>query len=200
MDFVELSIAELREKSNQLAQLVAADWRPDTRAYLAKGGYIIGLEMSRALEAELMEFSARRSGDDAKNAIAGFLLRCPKTLKRLLRGLEIRFRLRKGCEINRQKDIYRTRRFPDPKKAEKILIVDDSADTGASLKSAMELAKRDFPSADIKIAVINTFDEARKQIRIDWYLYENCLLGTPASKDNPEYKTFLAIYQNELPL
>lgn len=196
MDFVELSIESLREESKHLARLVAKDWHPDTVVYLAKGGYLIGLEVAAFFEADLLEISAHRSGDSAKSHASSLLPKLPRFLRHALREFEISKRLKTDNGKTQKKSMFITDRYLLNKSPKKLLIVDDSADTGNSLKNAKELLSKEYPESEIKIAVLNCFDEAQQNIKIDWWLMLNTLLSTPASKDNEEFSLFINSYNS----
>lgn len=198
MDFVELSIESLREESRRLAALVEINWKPDAVVYLAKGGYLIGLEVADYFGADLLEISAHRSGDSTKERTSNILAKLPFFIRHGLREFEIRHRLKADSGKTQNKTMYITDRYLLKKTPKNILIVDDSADTGNSLKSARELLLCKYPESNIKIAVFNCFDAAKKNVQIDWYLLRNCLVGTPASKDNSEYQLFIDFYTRSL--
>lgn len=195
MDFVELSIESLREESRRLAGLIAKDWQPDLVIYLAKGGYLIGEEVASFFNVGLLEFDANRTGDKSKQNLAKILGKLPKCIRKKLRESELKTRFKADNSQTQSKTLHLTKRYQISINPMRVLIVDDSADTGSSLLSAKKLTEALFPNVEIKIATLNVFDEALLRVQIDWYLYANCLLGTPASKDNKEYLNFLSLYQ-----
>jgi len=198
VDFVELSIESLREESKRLAGIIAKDWQPDLVIYLAKGGFLIGEEIAIYFNAGLLEFDVHRTGDKVKQNSAIILSKLPKYIRKKLRESELKTRFKADNGQTQSKTLHLTKRYQISINPMRVLIVDDSADTGSSLLSAKNLAEALFPNVEIKIATLNVFDEALLRVQIDWYLYANCLLGTPASKDNKDYKKFLNLYENVL--
>ncbi|MRX82333.1 phosphoribosyltransferase [Eggerthella guodeyinii] len=199
MRFIEYSVESLLAESRKLASLVGAEYEPDAIAYLAKGGYLIGGTFSRFFDAPLIEMAATRSGDPAKRVVASVLQSLPKGIKRLMREIEAYARIKEKADpAVDSRSIEITGRYPVPKKAKRVLIVDDSVDTGASLLLAMGLIRQAFPNAEIRSTAINVFTASQKAVNVDWALYENVLLSTPASKDNREYEKFKALYAEAL--
>lgn len=195
MDFVELSIESLREESRRLAALIAKDWQPDTVAYLAKGGYLIGLEIAEYFDADLLEISAHRSGDSTKEKTSNLLSKLPKKIRYLLRLIEIKTRLNNDSDKSQQNTMCLTDKFKLHKRPDRLLMVDDSADTGTSIKLAYDLLVSLYPDCTIKVAVLNSFQKANESNLISWRLYTNTLLSTPSSKDNRNYSAFLELYK-----
>jgi len=78
----------------------------------------------------------------------------------------------------------------------KLLIVDDSVDTGRSMLAVRELVKLKFPNCEIKTASLNVMSKSKGVIKIDYTVYEDKILRTPMSKDSKEYKIFIKLYNN----
>lgn len=196
MEFVEYSLASLCREAVRLAVLVQENgYRPDCVAYLARGGWIIGEIVASHFFAPVVELSVQRSGNLTKEKSSGLLQRLPRSLRKTLREWEIAIRLssrQKG--ESRHGALQLTDRYSIPSGISKVLLVDDSADTGYSVAAAVDELSLVFPDAEIRTAVINAFAVAKGNAHIDWCLYENRLLGTPSSKDNREYDDFVARY------
>ena len=197
MEFIEYSLESLRDESICLAEMVEGDgYRPDCVAYLARGGWVIGEAVAGHFGAPLIELSAHRSGDAAKERGASLLARLPKVAKKTLREWEIRRRLSTDSGEAQRKSVRLTERYQVPSSAERVLLVDDSADTGASISAAMEQIERLFPGSDVRVAVINSFAPARDAVRLDWSLHIDCLLCTPMSKDSRDYLRVCREYES----
>lgn len=195
MRFLEYSLESYRAESERLAQLVQkAGYQPDCVAYLARGAWQIGGVCSDWFGVPLVELSAHRSGDAAKEEAHSALAALPSWAKHLVRRLEVAWRLSRGDNSQQEKSCRLTDRFPLPERAEHVLLVDDSADTGTSIKAAKNLLGELFPSAEVRVAVINSFEPARQTGLVDWNLHEDCLPSTPMSKDNRDYERACAEY------
>lgn len=197
MRFVELSEESLRRESRKLAESVGKEFSPDAVAYLAKGGFLVGVEVSRYFDVPLIELSSRRSGDGAKELARGTLRILPRFLKHALREVEVHLRLARRSEgraSKQGKTMRITERYELPLSAGSILIVDDSVDTGTSMRVAKSVLGALYPGAHIEIAAINVFSASAKTVEVGYGNFTDCLLSTPASKDNKDYQRFLRLY------
>lgn len=195
VDFVELSSDELRADSRRLAELVESDgYCPDCVSYLARGGLIIGEEVASFFDAPLVELSSHRSGDKVKSRVTVILCRLPRWLKKALRKREMSRRFASDRGTAQETSLEVTGRYEIPPKASRILLVDDSADTGSSIGAARSLLRKLFPYATVHVAVINAFHRAIEGGNVDWWIREDTLLCTPSSKDSKEYRDFIKKY------
>lgn len=196
MEFIEYSLESLRDESIRLAKLVEKDgYRPDCVAYLARGGWIIGETVAEYFRVPVIELSAHRSGDSIKERSSSLLAKLPSSVRKLLRELEINHRLKHDDGKSQHKTVRVTERYPIPEGVTRVLLVDDSADTGASIAMALSTLKTMFSKAVVRVAVINTFSKALESTYLDWWLYEEYLLSLPSSKDSKEYDHFAVLYE-----
>lgn len=194
VEFIEYSLEGLRDESIRLAKLVERDgYRPDCVAYLARGGWIIGETVAEYFGVPVVELSAHRSGDSAKGRLPFLLSKLPRSVRKFLRELEISRRLKHDDGKSQYKTICVTERYPIPEDINRILLVDDSADTGASVIAAVRELSRLFSTSEVRSAVLNVF--AGSKAWIDWHLHRDCLLCLPSSKDNAEYSLFVRQYE-----
>ena len=195
MKFLEYSLESYRVESERLAKKVElAGYQPDCVAYLARGAWQIGDACANWFGVPLVELSAHRSGDAVKDDAHSVLSALPSCLKHLVRRVEIAWRLSRRDNSQQEKSCRLADRFPVPDHVGFLLLVDDSADTGTSIKAARRLLHELFPSAELRVAVINSFPPAREAKLIDWSLHEDCLTSTPMSKDNRDYERACAAY------
>jgi len=190
--YIELSIKELREKSNELAFQISKSYKPDVVLFIAKGAYLIGDEISRYYDIPLLEITAERNGGKAKEVARPVLKFLPKELKIFLRKLE----LKSGFHTkNNKRNIYLKddRYLIDSKN---ILIVDDSIDSGNTSKDVFSFIKGNFPNSNVKFAVLNYFEKSTNVFRADYFLYKDTIIMGPMSKDSKEYGDFLNLYNS----
>ncbi len=76
----------------------------------------------------------------------------------------------------------------------KILLVDDSVDSGNSIKLSKEALKNYFSKAEIKTAVFNFMTKSTE--KVDYYLYQNTMICGLWSNDSKENKKFNQLYNN----
>lgn len=192
MKIKQLSMREITELSKFWAEEIKKTYRPDCVIYVARGGFLIGRELAECFEVPLIAVSASRSGDGAKKLLSAIAPFIPEKIKDLARLAELRMNIHKS---NSKRDI----RLPDGdtgvRKAKEILIVDDSVDTGNTIKTVKNAVQGIAPHANIRIAALNVWEEAGNIIQIDYSLFSDTILKTPMSKDNREYRQFLREYE-----
>jgi hypoxanthine phosphoribosyltransferase len=197
MDYLELSLESLRIESIHLAKNIATSFRPDIVVYVAKGGYLIGKDIAEYFQIPYLGIYAQREGNEAKAKLASVLKRLPRVITKFLRQVELKSGLHKTVK---ERQI-----FWDPddnclekiKDAHKILLVDDSVDTGYSMKNILPYVfKAVAEPIEIRIAAINVWSKSESIIRTDFYNYRDTIIATPMSNDSREHDQFLQQYAN----
>ena len=74
------------------------------------------------------------------------------------------------------------------------MLVDDSVDTGYSIKCAKEVIEKYFNKAEVRVAALNYFDKSEKIVVTNYYLYNEKMLLGPWSNDSSENKKYLQEY------
>lgn len=192
MEIKKLSIREITELSRSWAEEIEKTYRPDCVVYVAKAGFLIGRELANYFEIPLVAVSASRSGDNAKRLLSGAGPLIPERIKDAARLLELKTKIHR---FNSERNIM----WPDGdsgvKSAGKILIVDDSADTGNTIAAVKNAVHQSAPHANIRLAALNVWGESKNNIIVDYSLFSDTILKTPMSKDNREHKQFLLEYE-----
>lgn len=193
MDCLELSIESLKSKCFTWTKELKKQYSPDIIIYVAKAGYLIGKEMSSGFGVPLIGINAERKGNNLKTVLQPLLKFIPTKLRYLIIKTELKSGIHKKAT---ERNIY----FKDNIKGinieniKNILIVDDSVDTGYSIKAVKDVVQKAFKNADIKVAALNVWDKSEEIIKTDYALYKNTIIKAPMSKDSKEYKEFLRIY------
>ena len=73
----------------------------------------------------------------------------------------------------------------------KILIVDDSADTGLSLLKAKHEIQKLTPESEIKIFCYCVISLSEKRIDVDYFKYRDTIVITGTSRYSDEHEAFL---------
>lgn len=124
----------------------------------------------------------------------------PRFLTKLLREIELKSGIHKAVQ---ERKIYW-----DSNKdcsgelinAHRILIVDDSIDTGYSMKEVSLFLKKCMTpyhlNQKIRFAAINVWSKSSAVIHTDFYTYKNIIIATPMSNDSPYHEEFLRLYND----
>lgn len=196
MNYIELSIKDLEKKCTDWAVEIASQYQPDLLIYVAKAGYLVAKPMQEIYKVPLVGISATREGNSLKEFVGPLVSHLPNFIRNLLISVE----LKSGTH---QKNTERRIKYHEGLKAVKmqrigkILIIDDSVDTGYSMRQVANSIRSIFPSADVKIAALNVWDKSESVIHTDYALYRNTIIKAPMSKDSVEYKKFVDIYEKE---
>ena len=197
MNYVSLSIKELQNESIKLAIQVKQSYKPDVIIYIAKGGYLIGKEIADFLSVPCIGIYAEREGNSVKDNLAPVFRLLPIRITRMLRKIELASGLHKV--VKERKVFFDAADFKmvNIKNIKKILIVDDSVDTGYSMKNVSEIIRSTFGGKiSIKSASINVWSKSFGIYPVDFYIYRDSIIETPMSKDSKEYPTFMEIYNS----
>lgn len=194
MDYLELSIEKLNEECQKWALEIKKEYNPDLIIYIAKGGYLIGKSFSEFFKVPLIGIKTERTGNKIKSFLTPLILKLPTKICDILRIIELKTNLHNRYKERKIK-VNLTFNKLDKNKIKKILIIDDSVDTGYSMKAVFNEIKKSFLNAEIKLAAINVWEESIKTINIDFCIYKNTIIRTPMSKDSKEYSTFLKLYK-----
>ena len=189
MQHLELSRKALEEQCSTWANNIKEVYQPDLIIYIARGGYLIGKQMKEVFQVPMIGVSTVRDGNSLKEKIGPVIAMFPNCIRNLLISIEVKsnkhaknterkVRFLKGVEDVKNKDI------------QKILVAEDSVDTGNSLQQAIK--------TEIKVASLNVWDKSKSIAHVDYALYENTIIKSPMSKDSKEYKKFRETYRKEV--
>lgn len=194
MKFLELSIKETEKKCKEWALEIKKEYNPDIIVYVAKAGYLIAEPMKDTLDAKLVGIDATREGNSLKEIISPILSILPNFIKKFLRKLELKSNIH-NKKNNRNITFHESLSEINSNKKYNILVVDDSVDTGNSMKQIVDVLSKTFSNSKIKTAALNVWSQSEKIIFIDYALYRDTVIKTPCSKDSKEYKKFIEIYK-----
>lgn len=193
MNYLELSLKKLEDECREWAEQLKMEYRPEMVIYVAKAGYVIGKVMSDVFEVSLIGISAVRKGNDLKNRLRPIIKLIPNWLRYFIINMELKSNIHKNKS---ERNVYFSSDLSiyDCSLIRDILVVDDSVDTGYSIKAIKEVIENQFPNAVIKIASLNVWDKSKEVINTDFALYRNTIIKAPMSKDSQEYDEFIELY------
>lgn len=196
MDCVDLSLKKLYKSCRNWCKQIKPTYAPEMVIYISRGGYIIGRAMQAGFDVPLVGIGAVRKGNRVKEYLFPVLAVLPRKICNTMRRMEIRSRVHQR-QADRQIRFHKElANIANPCAIKKILLVDDSIDTGQSMQQVREHVARQFPSAEIRIFVLNEMTSQQPVIRADYAIYRDTAMRTPMSKDSREYYKFLKLYKN----
>lgn len=190
MNYLELSEKSTREESRKLAQKIENSFTPEIVIFVAKGAYYIGDEIAKYFNVPLIEVKAERQKGNLKKIIAPLLKIIPSLIKKVLREFEVKSNTHK--KNSERKVTFEEKDLKELLKYKRVLLVDDSIDTGNTIKQIVDYLKK--YELEIKVAGINVFSMSEEVIKLDYYNYKDTLLNGPWSNDSKYYKKFIGDY------
>lgn len=150
--------------------------------------------MSNEFKVPLIGINAERRGNNLKSKLQPILKFIPKKVRYLLVKIELKSNIHKK---DTERNIYFKNNLEEYHKERfsKIMIVDDSVDTGNSIIAVKKVVQEQFKNAEIKIAALNVWDKSEEIVKTDYALYRNTIIKAPMSKDSREYEKFVSIYK-----
>mgnify|MGYP003290066005 CR=1 FL=1 len=191
MDYVELSTINVKGKCNELYEIIIDNYQYELVIFVAKGSYIIGKKMSDLQNVPLLEICAMRKAGRIKKVLKPLFRIIPKKILIMLRKREMNSSYHDKNE-NRQVS-FNEEKYKKYKNIKKILLVDDSIDSGNSIIETRKVLNKYFDNAEIKVAVFNVMDKSA--IIPDYYLYKNTMINGPWSSDSKENKSYIKEYE-----
>ena len=195
MDCVMLSLKSLKEESLKLAREIEQNYTPDLVGYIARGGSLIGKEISNYFHVPCVGIHAERRGGELKEIISPFLKILPQFVKLKLREMELNSGVHK---VDKERNI-----FWDPMDAnfiknnkgiKSILLVDDSVDTGYSMLQVSNKICQELDDVTVRTAAINVWSKSAGVCETNYSNYRDTIIMTPMSKDSKEYPAFESLY------
>lgn len=197
MECIDLSFVSLEKLCRQFARDIQKEYQPDMVIYVAVGGYLIGKAMSDEFGVPLAAIGTKRVGDQAKDFVGPVLRLLPRWLCNWLRNQELKRAVHKE---NKERHLE----FLTPveniraMQHKKLLVVDDSVDTGYSMMAVKDVIMKTFSDSECRIAVLNEMTIFDTTIHADYKVYVDKMLRTPMSKDSREYEMFCEMYKVDL--
>ena len=153
---------------------------------------MIGKDLAELNNVDMVEIFATRKGGKIKKIINPILKIIPKSIKSFLRKKEFNSNYH---EKNSERSIsFNQNIWKKYHSCQKILLVDDSVDTGYSIKYAKEAIENYFKKAKVKVAALNYFEKSINIIKTDFFLYSEKMMLGPWSNDSKENKKYIEEY------
>lgn len=171
MRVISLNSTDFQALCQKLAEKISADnFKPDCIVGIRNGGAYVAHEMSKVFpETKLIEVSVSRPTHKQKNN---------RWVKSIFRFLPVwlldALRMAESCVAQHRST---TRRdacivIPCSVNAQRILVIDDAIDTGATLLLVINALRERFPDADIRSAVL-TITTPAPCLKSNYFLFNN---------------------------
>ncbi len=196
MNYTELSLEKLRGISIEVAKTIKSKQEVDLIIYVAKAGFAIAYYMNEIFNVKLLGVAAHRKGNNFKAKVASLLAFLPRRFKDFLRVIELKSKLHNKC-TERYVQFFSSIKSMNTSSYRNILIVDDSVDTGHSMKSVYEITTQTFTNASITTYSLNVWEQSKTCFHTDYNSFEDTVIRTPMSKDSREYGAFINLYDSE---
>lgn len=173
---------------DELAHLVQGSFAPDLVVGIATGGIVVGEKVAQRLNTPLATITRQRAGTRAKDLFrfSFFLPLLPYCVSNHLRVYEVRraeARFRRGRRVFTSRPVV----ISDQEAsligcANRILVVDDSVDSGATFNDCLRRVRDINPAAELRTAAItSTFQEPA--FVPDYLVMKHTLIRFPWAKD-----------------
>lgn len=192
MKCIELSLKKLNEECKQWAGDIEKIFSPELIIYIANAGYPIGKAMQEVFKVPMIGIEAKREGSEVKSKLGKIFSHIPSWVRNVLIYAELKSGVHKK---KTERHIGWLDDYMPYQGVTKILVVDDSIDTGHTIKQVQEEIRDKFCDADIRIAGLNVWDSSKDIIGTDFELYSNTIIKAPMSKDSKEYDEYMKMIQ-----
>jgi hypoxanthine phosphoribosyltransferase len=169
------SVADCVEQSHRLARLVSASYEPHCVVAVLNGGLLPAMTVARdlGLEDRLLGLRVKRKRD-----MDGIYRYVPKTAAKLIQGMYYLF----------SRPVVEP--FDGALSGRRVLVVDDRADTEASLKAAVEWLWETGNPASVRTAVLSWLGRWPPRMPPDFYVHKGMMKfpwSANAGVENPDY-------------
>lgn len=194
VDVISKSMHEVQEDCKAWAKEISNSYWPDVIIFIAKSGYLFAEPMAKIFNVPMADILVMRPGNTKKDMIKKLVPRIPKPI--LYMSLKSKFMYGYNDKNNeREVRITERLRAVDFSKVNRILIIDDSVDTGWSILQAEEVIKELAPNAEVKVAGYCVIDMSEGRVHVDFYRYRNEIVITATSRYSNENQIFLDSYE-----
>ncbi len=184
-------MAEVQEDCRTWAREIAAVFNPDAIVFLEKSGFLFAKPMAEEFGCPMYSIAVSRPGNDAKDGIRKIVPWVPRPLLAAVLSSKAAYAY---ADDNSRRAVKTNPAFDRAplEDAARILIVDDSIDTGWSILAASEVVRRRASEADIRIAGYCALDYSGDRVGVDFIRKSNAIVVTATSRYSKEHAMFLS--------
>lgn len=193
MNCTELSLENLKRVCIEAAKRIDSDRKIDLVIYVAKAGFPIAVYMNEVFETQILGIDAQRNGNWLKQMAGPIVKHLPSFVRNFLISMELKSKVHKQSS---ERNVHFHESIKKRKNCsyDNILIVDDSVDTGHSMKLCFQEVESQFPTSNVYSYALNVWDQSYDIFVTDYWSYVNTIIKSPMSKDSKEYDEFCRMY------
>lgn len=192
---LEKSMSAVQADCTCWAKSIGKIYKPDLIIFIAKSGFLFAEPLSEFFQCPMVEITASRPSNGTKDKFLKIKALIPDVIIRAV--LKSRFNyLYHEKKSDRYMEVSDEYRREIHKNHKRILIVDDSVDTGYTITAAFHFVSSDFPEAEIRLASYSVIRFSKKRVSVDFVRYEDQIVMTATSRKSKEYEKFLNTYNS----
>lgn len=173
---------------------IGKSYQPDLILFIAKSGFVFAMPLARVFGCDVADVLVKRQGNGIKDAISNHVPHIPLSLLKIV--LKSRLMICFNSTNNKRELVVTDRlRSINLDKYHKILLVDDSVDTGWSMRKALDYLDETVPNSEKRIASYSVIDASKKRVKVDYPRYNNLIAITATSRFSPEHERFISDYE-----
>lgn len=184
---------EVTEDCKKWAMEIEKSYKPDLIIFIAKSGFLFGSTMSEYFNCPLVDIVVGRPGNRRMDMIKKMIPKVPG----FLLSKYLIYKVSKNGYANESTRIIKDSKRLDEldiNSFKRILLVDDSADTGWSLIRVKDYIKEKKFTGECRIACYSVLSQSSERIKVDYYRYRDHIIITATSRYSEEYEDFLSSY------
>ena len=186
---------EIEADCLEWAKEIKRQYEPDLIIFIAKSGFLFAKPLADYFDCELIDVRISRPS----NKKYDFIKKCiPIVPKFLISRYLISKVSKKGYSEKKDRKLELTTSFLKCEfdHFKNILIVDDSVDTGWSLKKLLDVLDDKGVIDRCKVASYCVLREALLNVKVDFYRYIDTIIITATSRYSREYKSYINAYKS----
>ena len=185
---------EVEQDCKLWAEQIRKEYKPDIVLFIAKSGYIFGSVLSNEFDCPLIYVTVSRPNNKKMDVIKRFFPKVPRNflsyyLKKKVSNKNYPQKTERFIQKNNSLDVLHTDQYS------KVLIIDDSVDTGWTLNKVIDMLRNEGYEGMIKTASYCVLSQAVERTNIDFYRFMDRIVVTATSRYSSEYNMFLSDYE-----
>lgn len=188
------SLESIMSDCEDWAKEIDETYQVDLIIFIAKSGFLFAKPLAEYFNCAMVDILVSRPASKIKDKLKWIIKFIPDSIIFTILKMPLMYKFNNR---NKERNIKVSERFEKEKQRahKKILIVDDSVDTGWTLQYVYEIVKESFPEAIIKTAAYAVIDYSKDKISVDYYRYRNTIVLTATSRKSAQYGMFLKQYE-----